>query len=93
MRVLIVVIDLQLPGVRSLKERRGILEPLKNRLRRDLNLSVSEIKPRNLADRARLGIAAVVDNRANGDVQLSRVEAIVEREHRVVVLEQETEYW
>ncbi len=93
MRVLIVTLDLQIPGCRSLKERRSALEPLKSRLRRDLNLSVSEVKPRSQRDRARLGLAAVVDNRAAGDAQLSRALAIVARDRRVLVLEQEVEYW
>jgi uncharacterized protein YlxP (DUF503 family) len=93
MRVLIVTLDLHLPGVRSLKERRGILEPLKHRLRRDLNLSVSEVRPRHLSDMARLGVAAVVDHRADGDAQLERLNAIVERQRRIVVVEQSAEYW
>jgi uncharacterized protein YlxP (DUF503 family) len=92
-RVLVVILDLQLPGVRSLKARRAVLEALKNRLRRELNLSVSELAPRNLHDRARLGIAAVVDHRAAGDAQKERIDALVAREHRVVVVEQEAEYW
>ena len=93
MRVLIVTLDLYLPGIRSLKERRGILEPLKVRLRRDLNLSVSEVEPRERRDRARLGLAAVVDNRARGDAQLERIRSTVERERRLVLLEEAAEYW
>jgi uncharacterized protein YlxP (DUF503 family) len=92
-RVLIVTLDLHLPGVRSLKARRGVLEPLKARLRRDLNLSVSEVEPRHLHDRARLGLAAVVDNRATGDAQLSRIEAVLERDRRVTLIDREAEYW
>ena len=93
MRVLIVTLDLHLPGVRSLKARRGVLEPLKSRLRRDLNLSVSEVEPRQKSDRARLGLAAVIDNRAAGDAQLERILAVVAREPRVWIVEQAAEYW
>jgi uncharacterized protein len=93
MRVLILTIDLQIPGCRSLKERRGVVEPLKSRLRRDLKISVSEVEPRHLHHRVRLGIASVVDNRAAGDAQLCRIQSIIEREHRLVPLEQEVEYW
>jgi uncharacterized protein YlxP (DUF503 family) len=92
-RVLIMSLDLHLPGCRSLKARRGLLEPLKSRLRRDLNLSVSEVEPRHSHDRARLGIACVVDHRAAGDAQRSRIEAIVERLREVTLLECEVEYW
>jgi hypothetical protein len=92
-RVLIVVLDLLLPGCRSLKERRGILAPLKSRLRGDLNLSVSEVAPRDQRDRARLGIACVVDNRAEGDAQLERLTAVVQRHRSVVIANRDAEYW
>jgi len=92
-RVLILTLELSLPGLRGLKERRSVLEPLKQRLRRDLNLSVSEMPSGDRADRARLGIAAVVQARAQGDAQLEKIRSMVDREHRLTVLEEEFEYW
>ncbi len=91
--MLVMTLDLALPGCRSLKARRAALEPLKNRLRRDLNLSVSEVAPRDIHDRARLGIAAVVDDRARGDAQYERVLALLAREHRCSLIDEEKEYW
>lgn len=93
MRVLVLTVELRLPGCRSLKERRGLLEPLKKRLRRDLNLSVSEVEPRDRPDRARLGIAGVVDHRAAGDSQLEKIRSMIGREHRLSVLDEDVEYW
>ncbi|MCB9514718.1 MAG: DUF503 domain-containing protein [Candidatus Krumholzibacteriia bacterium] len=93
MRVLVLTLELGIPGCRSLKARRAVLERLKARLRRDLNLSVSEVEPTGIHDRARLGVAAVVASRAQGDAQLEKVLAILEREPRVVLLEEEKEYW
>ncbi len=93
MRVLVMTVDLALPGCRSLKARRAILEPLKNRLRRDLNLSVSEVAPRDIHDRARIGLAAVVDGRAQGDAQYTRILALIERERRAMLIDDEKEYW
>jgi len=93
LRVLIVTLDLRIPGCRSLKERRGLLEPLKKRLRRDLNLSVSEVEPRDAPDRARLGLAGVVDHRAAGDSQLEKIRSMVDREPRLSVLDEDVEYW
>jgi uncharacterized protein YlxP (DUF503 family) len=92
-RVLVLTLDLNLPGCRSLKARRAVLERLKARLRRDLNLSVSEVAPRDIHDRARLGVAAVVDDRAQGDGQYEKVLAILAREPRVVLIDEEKEYW
>lgn len=93
MRVLVMTLELGIPGCRSLKARRSVLESLKARLRRDLNLSVSEVAPRDLHDRARLGLAAVVDTRAQGDAQYERIHALLAREPRVVLIDEEKEYW
>lgn len=93
MRVLVLTLELGIPGCRNLKARRSVLERLKARLRRDLNLSVSEVEPRDVHDRARLGVAAVVESRAQGDAQLEKVLAILAREPRVVLLDEEKEYW
>jgi uncharacterized protein len=38
-----IVFHLHLPGCASLKEKRGRIKPLMNRLRREFNLSVAEI--------------------------------------------------
>lgn len=93
MRVLIVSIELKLPGCRSLKGRRSIIDPLKQRLRTRLNLSVSEVSPGDQPDRSRLGIAAVIDSRGSGDRQLSHIRSMIESEPRLLVLEEETDYW
>lgn len=93
MRVLVMTVDLALPGCRSLKARRSVVEPLKSRLRRDLNLSVSEVAPKDARDRARLGIAAVVDSRAQGDAQYERILAILARDRQAVLVADEKEYW
>jgi hypothetical protein len=92
LRVLVLRLHLRLPGCRSLKQRRSILESLKNRLRRDLNLSVSEVEPRDIPDRTTLGVASVVDHRASGDSQRTKIRALLERERRVQILEEECEY-
>ena len=91
--MLVMTVDLALPGCRSLKARRAVLESLKNRLRRDLNLSVSEVAPRDIHDRARLGIAAGVDDRARGDAQYERILAMLAGERRCLLIEEEKEYW
>jgi hypothetical protein len=92
-RVLVLTLELGIPGCRSLKARRSVIERLKASLRKDLNLSVSEIAPRDIHDRARLGVAAVVDNRAQGDAQYEKIHAVLGREPRVVLIAEEKEYW
>jgi uncharacterized protein YlxP (DUF503 family) len=51
------------------------------------------VAPRDIHDRARLGIAAVVDDRARGDAQYERILALLAREHRCQLIDDEKEYW
>ena len=51
--------DLHLPGCLSLKDKRGVLKPLTNGLRRTLNVSVAETGHQELWQRAELGVVAI----------------------------------
>ena len=79
------VVELHLPGVRGLKEKRGLLRPVVEALRNDLDVSVAEVAWQDAWQRAALGVA-VVDREATGvDRVLERVAAICERDPRVLV--------
>ena len=51
--------DLHLPGCLSLKDKRGVLKPLTNGLRRTLNVSVAETGHQDLWQRAEIACAVV----------------------------------
>ncbi len=53
------IIDVHLPGCRSLKEKRSVLRPLLERLQHRFGLSVAELAHQDLWQRAQLGVAAV----------------------------------
>ena len=53
------IIDLHLPGCRSLKEKRSVLRPLLERLRHRFEVSVAELDHQDLWQRAGLGVSAV----------------------------------
>ena len=79
------VVELHLPGVRGLKEKRGLLRPVVEALRNDLDVSVAEVAWQDTWQRAALGVA-VVDREATGvDRVLERVAALCERDPRVLV--------
>ena len=53
------ILDVRLPGCRSLKEKRSVLRPLLERLQRRFAVSVAEVDHQDLWQRAGLGVAAV----------------------------------
>jgi uncharacterized protein YlxP (DUF503 family) len=59
MTIGILTLELQLPGCKSLKEKRGRLKPLLTRLHREFNLSVAEIARMDTWDQATIGCVLI----------------------------------
>ena len=74
--------DLSLPGVRSLKEKRRILLSLKDRIRDKFNASVSEVGMNDQHQRAVLAVVSVANDSAYLNGLLDKVLALVRSEHR-----------
>jgi len=72
------IIHLHIPGCRSLKEKRGIIKPLMNRLRREFNLSVAEMGFQDTWQDAIIGCAMIGNDRAYLDSALQTVAHWVE---------------
>jgi uncharacterized protein YlxP (DUF503 family) len=64
MAVGLLTLELYLPLNDSLKGKRGILKPLKARLRRDFNVSVCEADAQDVLTRAVLEVVCVSQNQA-----------------------------
>jgi len=64
---------LQIPGARSLKDRRRVVKSLKDRLRARFPVSVAEVGDVEAWQVATLGIAVVSGNRVRCDQVLSHV--------------------
>ncbi len=62
MSIGVLTIQLQLPGCRSLKEKRSRLKPLIARLHREFNVSVAELSQQDSWERATLGCALISNN-------------------------------
>ncbi|MCK4771279.1 MAG: DUF503 domain-containing protein [Candidatus Latescibacteria bacterium] len=75
-----VVIQLYIPGCRSLKEKRGILQKLIKQLRNNFNVSVAEVDKNDLHQSAEIAIVVVSNDRAFANAVLSKVVNRVERE-------------
>ncbi|MFH1858114.1 MAG: DUF503 domain-containing protein [Candidatus Omnitrophota bacterium] len=69
----ILQIELRFPESQSLKDKRMILKSLKDRLRQQFNISVSELDYQESWQRALLGIAAIGGDKRYTNGLLSKV--------------------
>lgn len=79
------VIELHLPGVTGLKEKRGFLKSITAALTDDLGASVAEVGWQDLWQRAALGVAVASSSVTGVDRALERVVTVCERDPRVLV--------
>jgi uncharacterized protein YlxP (DUF503 family) len=86
MYVAVVRAELHLPHAQSLKDKRQILNRLKDRLRAT-HAAVAEVDHADLWQRATIGIAVVTGAQAVLTEVLQTLRDIVERQPEIVVLE------
>ncbi len=55
----VLTLQIQLPGCKSLKEKRGLIKPLLARLHREFNLSVAEMERQDVWDEATIGCVMI----------------------------------
>jgi uncharacterized protein len=75
--VALLTIELYVPGITSLKEKRGVVKPLIARLRREFNVSVAEIEDNDQLGHTVLGVACVSASADYAHGLLTRVAARV----------------
>ncbi len=80
-----VEVELLLPGASSLKEKRAVLNRLKDRVRARFNASVGETGHQELWQRARIGVAIVGHENTGLRDLLEAVRRHIEQDDRVLV--------
>ena len=83
----IVRIELHLPGSRSLKDKRSVVQGLKERIRHRVRAAVAEVDHQDLWQRAALGVAVVSGDRRQVDEQLQSVRNLVQATHGAELLD------
>ena len=73
MVIVAAIIELDLPGVASLKEKRSILKSLIARLHREFNIAVAEVALHDAWQSASLGVAIVSTAAGHGEAKLEAV--------------------
>lgn len=84
-------IELLIPGVNSLKEKRRVLRSLKDKLRNNFNISVAEINMQDKWQRAVLGAAGINADKKYLNGQLDKVIDFVENFRGVEMVDYEME--
>ncbi|MFH1045415.1 MAG: DUF503 domain-containing protein [Candidatus Omnitrophota bacterium] len=87
----VVQLDLLVPGAHSLKAKRQILKGLKDKIRRNYNVSVAEIDYLDKWQRTTIAVACVNSDRQFVNSVLSQVVNFTEREHCVELVRYELE--
>jgi uncharacterized protein YlxP (DUF503 family) len=76
----------------SLKEKRGVLQRIKNRVRNEFNVSIAECGDQDLWQRTELGICQVGANRPYIEGALHAVVRFIEGLHLAEVGDQDLEF-
>ena len=69
----VLVVSLEIPFARSLKDKRSVVNSLKGKLRNRFNVSVAETDYNDLWNRAELGVSVVCNDAREANSQLSTV--------------------
>ena len=83
------VVELHVHGSRSLKQKRGVVRSISQRLRNRFNVSVAEIGGQDTWQRARLGFATVSASVRHAEEVVDAVERLVWSRSEVEVLSTE----
>ena len=85
-------VELYIPSARSLKEKRRELRSIKERLRSNFNVSVSEVDNHDLWQRASLGISVTGADYAHLQEVADRILEFLERYWSHLILEVTTDF-
>ena len=83
----LLLVDIEIHGSRSLKDRRQVVRSLLEQARRHLNVSVSDLGPIDCHTRVNLAVACAANEIGRVRSVLDEVEGILERESLVLDFE------
>lgn len=91
MTVGLLIVELHVPGARSLKDKRMVLRRIKDRLKK-FNVAVSEVEHQDLWQRARLAVVTVSPDQSHADRELAAVADEIDRVEPGLVTRTELEF-
>lgn len=84
-------IELHLPGVASLKEKRSILKSLLARIHNTFNVSAAEVGHHDIWQSALIAVAIVSNSNTHNHQVLTKIAEWIETHYEVVIIHQEIE--
>lgn len=91
MVTVILRIELDLPPVESLKEKRRILKSLMAKIKNKFNVSIAEVANNDVLRSASLGAAVVSNSTAFGDRVVAQIVNQIENSSELIIREYTTE--
>lgn len=91
MVTVILKVELSLPGVGSLKEKRRIIKSLITKLQNNFNISIAEVDNNDIHRKATIGAAIVSNNSSFGNQVIAKVVDKINANPEVVIIDYQTE--
>lgn len=91
MRIGILQIELRILSPRSLKEKRSIIKPMKNYLRKQFNISVAEIDHHDVLKSSKIVIAMVGRDQTILHRELYSISQKIENRYPVIIIKESLE--
>ncbi|MDH5405720.1 MAG: DUF503 domain-containing protein [Candidatus Aminicenantes bacterium] len=86
------VVELLLPGSRSLKDKRLLIKGIKDRLRARFNLSLAEVDFQNLWQRAKIGMVSIASSKDVLHTTINKAIEIIESNTQCEIIDCHVEY-
>ncbi|MFQ5591939.1 MAG: DUF503 domain-containing protein [Phycisphaerae bacterium] len=87
----VLTVEVAIPDARSLKDKRRVIQSVKQRIHNGFNVSVAEVARADSLRRCRLGIAMVSNEARPVHSQLDRIVDLLRRASGLTVLDYERE--
>jgi uncharacterized protein YlxP (DUF503 family) len=87
----LLLVELHVPGARSLKDKRMVLRRIKDRLKK-FNVAVSEVEHHDLWQRAELAVVTVSPDQSHADRELAAVADEIDRVEPGLMTRTEVEF-
>jgi len=91
--VMVLTWEFRLPGCRSLKEKRAVIRPLRDRLQHHFRVSVAETGFQDVHDRSAFTVALAASDGSSAASLADRVERFVESHEGLWILHHRREEW
>ncbi|HEY9052541.1 MAG TPA: DUF503 domain-containing protein [Gammaproteobacteria bacterium] len=90
--VISMVISVHIPFVHSLKEKRRYIKSLKDKIRKQFNVSIAEIDGLNEWQKSVLGVVMISNERIYLEKQVAAIETLILQVHDIQITDISTEW-